>query len=154
MTAAMRMMEEYLKAVDGVMIVLDARAPRASLNRKLDKLFVNKKVLYVINKCDLVDVKDVKRTVIEFAEEGKEAVIEKTMTLFVNEPFYPEMYDDPMMEGMVEEQKKFPWWGYAIIGAAVAGAAAAAVLVMKKKKKAKKLAEEEMELINSLEDNE
>ena len=74
MTAAMRMMEENLKAVDGVMIVLDARAPRASLNRKLDKLFVNKKVLYVINKCDLVDVKDVKRTVTEFAEEGKEAV--------------------------------------------------------------------------------
>ena len=42
MTAAMRMMEENLKAVDGVMIVLDARAPRASLNSKLDKLFVNK----------------------------------------------------------------------------------------------------------------
>ena len=39
MTAAMRMMEENLKAVDGVMIVLDARAPRASLNNKLNKLF-------------------------------------------------------------------------------------------------------------------
>ena len=38
MTAAMRMMEENLKAVDGVMVVLDARAPRASLNNKLNKL--------------------------------------------------------------------------------------------------------------------
>jgi len=88
-------------------------------------------------------------------EEGKEATIEKTMTLYVNEPFYPDMMEDPMMmEGMVEEQKSFPWWGFAIIGVAAAGAAAAAVLVIKKKKKAKKLAQEEMELIESLEDNE
>lgn len=88
-------------------------------------------------------------------EEGKEATIEKTMTLYVNEPFYPDMMEDPMMmEGMMEEQKSFPWWGFAIIGVVVAGAAVAAVLVIKKKKKAKKLAQEEMELIESLEDNE
>lgn len=79
MTAAMRMMEENLKAVDGVMIVLDARAPRASLNAKLDKLFVNKKVLYVLNKTDLVDVKDVKRTVAEFSAENKETVAVSAM---------------------------------------------------------------------------
>ena len=84
-------------------------------------------------------------------EEGKEATIEKTMTLYVNEPFYPDMMEDPMM---MEEQKSFPWWGFAIIGVAVAGAAVAAVLVIKKKKKAKKIAQEEMELIESLEDNE
>ena len=110
---------------------------------------------YLVGQAMTADDGTVKILIAYEDEEGKEAVIEKTMTLFVNEPFYPEMYDDPMMmEGMEEEQKSFPWWGYAIIGAAVAGAAAAAVLVMKKKKKAKKLAEEEMELINSLEDNE
>lgn len=74
MTAAMRMMEDNLKAVDGVMIVLDARAPRASLNSKLDKLFVNKKVLYVLNKSDLVETSAVKCTVSEFTAEGKETV--------------------------------------------------------------------------------
>ncbi len=74
MTAAMRMMEENLKAVDGVMIVLDARAPRASLNARLDKLFVNKKVLYVLNKSDLIDGTDAKRTISEFTKEGKEVV--------------------------------------------------------------------------------
>lgn len=79
MTAAMRMMEENLKAVDGVMIVLDSRAPRASLNNKLDKLFVNKKVLYVLNKTDLVDSLDVKRTVAEFTAEGKEVVAVSAM---------------------------------------------------------------------------
>ncbi len=74
MTAAMRMMEENVKLVDGVMLVLDARAPRASLNNKLAKLFANKKVLYVLNKADLVNTSDVKRTVAEFSSEGKETV--------------------------------------------------------------------------------
>ena len=74
MTKAMRMMEENLKAVDGVMVVLDARAPRASVNNKLAKLFNNKKVLYVLNKCDLVEREDVARTVKEFSAEGKETV--------------------------------------------------------------------------------
>lgn len=79
MTATMRMMEENLKAVDGVMIVLDARAPRASLNSKLDKLFVNKKVLYVLNKTDLIQKEDVVRTVKEFKAEGREAVAVSAM---------------------------------------------------------------------------
>ncbi len=74
MTAAIRMMEDNVKAVDGVMLVLDARAPRASLNRKLEKIFENKKVLYVLNKCDLVEAKDVTKTVKEFSEEGRETV--------------------------------------------------------------------------------
>ena len=79
MTAAMRMMEENLKAVDGVMLVLDARAPRASLNNKLSKLFNNKKVLYVLNKTDLVNPADVKRTVSEFMKEGRETVAVSAM---------------------------------------------------------------------------
>lgn len=74
MKAAMRMMEENVKAVDGIMLVLDARAPRASLNRELEKLFANKKVLYVLNKCDLIESKDITRTVKEFSEEGMETV--------------------------------------------------------------------------------
>lgn len=79
MTAAMRMMEENVKLVDGVMLVLDSRAPRASLNNKLAKLFNNKKVLYVLNKADLVTVADSKRTVAEFVAEGKETVAVSAM---------------------------------------------------------------------------
>ena len=74
MTAAMRMMEDNLKAVDGVIVILDARAPRASLNSKLDKLFANKKVLYVINKCDLIEKEDALRIIKEFKAEGREAI--------------------------------------------------------------------------------
>lgn len=74
MTKAVRTMEESLKAVDGVLLVLDARAPRASLNRKLEKLFQNKKVLYVLNKCDLITPADAAKTVKEFSAEGRETI--------------------------------------------------------------------------------
>lgn len=74
MTAAMRMMEENLKAVDGVLVVLDARAPKASVNSKLDKLFKDKKVLYVLNKSDLITKKDADRVIKEFKEQGRTAV--------------------------------------------------------------------------------
>ena len=74
MTAAMRMMEENLKAVDGVIMILDARAPHASMNSKLDKLFVGKKVLYVLNKSDLIEPADAVRTIKTLKEEGKEAI--------------------------------------------------------------------------------
>ena len=74
MTAAMRMMEENLKAVDGVIIILDGRAPFSSVNRKLDGLFKDKKVLYVLNKCDLIEQKDAKFAVAKFREEGKAAI--------------------------------------------------------------------------------
>lgn len=85
-------------------------------------------------------------------EEGKAATIEKTMTLFVNEPFYPDMMEDPMIDGMEEESKGFPWWGTALIVVAVAAVAVTAVVVIRKKKKAKRLAQEELEVIELLED--
>lgn len=74
MTAAMRMMKENLKSVDGVLVVLDARAPFASLNPKLDGLFRDKKILYVLNKCDLVESADVRRVAKTLKENGKTAV--------------------------------------------------------------------------------
>ncbi len=74
MAKAMRMMEENLKAVDGVIMILDARAPHASMNAKLDKLFLNKKVLYVLNKCDLIEKEDAIKIVKTLKEEGKESV--------------------------------------------------------------------------------
>lgn len=55
MTAAMRMMEQNLSVVDGVVFVLDARCPIASFNPKLKKMSGAKPVLYVLNKGDLAD---------------------------------------------------------------------------------------------------
>ncbi|MDY6367499.1 MAG: ribosome biogenesis GTPase YlqF [Clostridia bacterium] len=74
MAAAVRMMEENLKLVDGALVVLDARVPHASLNAKLQKLLINKKALYVLNKADLADPSGVKKTLFEFRQEGKSAI--------------------------------------------------------------------------------
>lgn len=86
-------------------------------------------------------------------EEGKQATIEKTMTLFVNEPYYPDMMDDPMMDGMEEVSKGLPWWGIAMMVAAVAAVAVGGVVFIQKKKKDKRLAQEELDVIESLEDS-
>ncbi|MBE7083231.1 MAG: ribosome biogenesis GTPase YlqF [Clostridiales bacterium] len=104
MTAAMRMMEENLKAVDGVMVVLDARAPRASLNSKLDRLFSNKKVLYVLNKTDLVETKDVNRTIAEFKNESKETVAISAMDKRAVDLLYAKLFS--LLKDKLERNKE------------------------------------------------
>lgn len=74
MTKAMRMMEENLKLVDGVVLVLDSRAAFACINPSLEKLFAAKPVVYALNKCDTVERSDADRLVSRFAAEGKRAV--------------------------------------------------------------------------------
>ncbi len=66
MTRAMRMMEEQVKLCDGIVFVLDARAPFACLNQKLIKVFGTRPVVYVFNKYDLVDETEFKAVLNEF----------------------------------------------------------------------------------------
>lgn len=58
MTKALRMMEENVKLCDAVIYVLDARAPFACVNKKLNDVCKNRPILYVINKCDLIERRD------------------------------------------------------------------------------------------------
>lgn len=104
MTKAMRMMEDNLKAVDGVMLVLDARAPKASINEKLDKLFVNKKVLYVVNKCDLIERSDATRTINEFAKQGREAVAVSAMDKKAIDLLYSKIF--ALLKDKLEKNKE------------------------------------------------
>ena len=55
MAKAMRMMQESVSLVDGALIVLDARAPVATRNKNLEKVFAGKPVFYLLNKADLAD---------------------------------------------------------------------------------------------------
>ena len=55
MTRAMRDMEAKRDLCDGVICVLDARAPIATVNKNLRQIFGEKPVLYVLNKADLAD---------------------------------------------------------------------------------------------------
>lgn len=71
MTKALRMMEENVKFCDAVIYVLDARAPFACINKKLNELCKNRPILYVINKCDLVDKCDLDKITDRFKRNGE-----------------------------------------------------------------------------------
>lgn len=73
MTKAMREMKAKLDLCDGVICVLDARAPIASVNKNLKPLFGSKPVLYVFNKADLAD-QTLDGFVRLFEEKGKYCV--------------------------------------------------------------------------------
>lgn len=74
MTKAMRMMEENIKLCDGVIFVLDARAPFACRNEILESKLNNRPFLYVLNKCDLISDKDRDIIIEKFKGEGKNIV--------------------------------------------------------------------------------
>ena len=51
------MLKENLKIIDLVLIILDSRIPKSSLNPDLDKLILNKEKIYIMNKSDISDKK-------------------------------------------------------------------------------------------------
>ena len=74
MTKAMREMEKKRDLCDGVICVLDARAPIASVNKNFKKIFGEKPILYLLNKADLADSSKVDGFVKLFEEKGKYVV--------------------------------------------------------------------------------
>ncbi|MBP5372893.1 MAG: ribosome biogenesis GTPase YlqF [Clostridia bacterium] len=70
MTKALRMMEENIKLVDGVLFVVDARAPFACFNKKLRSIFNNKPVLYLVNKTDLISESSKRAIAVEFKAQN------------------------------------------------------------------------------------
>ncbi|MBO5851321.1 MAG: ribosome biogenesis GTPase YlqF [Clostridia bacterium] len=74
MTRAMRMMEEQVKLCDGIVFVLDARAPYACLNDNLFKIFGTRPVVYVFNKYDLVNQSEFSKVLEQFKAQNKRAV--------------------------------------------------------------------------------
>ncbi len=71
MTKALRLMEQSIKLCNGVIYVLDARAPFACINPKLNSLFEGKPIVYVLNKSDLVSPSDIQKISAEFLKAGK-----------------------------------------------------------------------------------
>ncbi|MGN1061796.1 MAG: ribosome biogenesis GTPase YlqF [Candidatus Scatosoma sp.] len=74
MKKATRDMEEKRSLCDGVICVLDARAPVATYNARLIEIFQGKPVLYVLNKSDLADNKAEKFAAM-IEKQGKPCVL-------------------------------------------------------------------------------
>lgn len=74
MTKARRQLKDKLKVVDIVVEVLDARAPKSSLNPDFDDLFSDKIRFYILNKADLADDNITKNWLRHFEKMGITAV--------------------------------------------------------------------------------
>lgn len=74
MARAMRRMGEYLKLVDLVVEVADARVPRSGRNPALDAMAGKRARVLVLTREDLADPATTKAWIREFAERGIEAV--------------------------------------------------------------------------------
>ncbi len=67
-------MEENLRLVDALIYVVDARAIASCKSPVFDRLLAGKRVLYVINKCDLVKEEDILAWERDFEERGLKCV--------------------------------------------------------------------------------
>lgn len=74
MAKAFREMDEKLKFVDLVIVLLDARVPKSSFNPEVYRKFQNKKVLYVLTKKDKADSVDTKKWCDYYTNNGNIAV--------------------------------------------------------------------------------
>ena len=70
MTKAKRQMQEYMKLIDLVIELVDARIPLGSRNPDIDELGRNKARLILMNKADLADERQTKAWMAYFQEKG------------------------------------------------------------------------------------
>ncbi|SHH15289.1 ribosome biogenesis GTPase A [Thermosyntropha lipolytica DSM 11003] len=80
MVKARREIQNSLKLVDIVIILLDARAPFSCRNRDLERMVGQKPLIMVLNKMDLADAGCTERYIEELAREGLQAVAVDAIT--------------------------------------------------------------------------
>lgn len=74
MQKAKRQIEEKLKLIDIVFVLVDARCPRSSFNPMLDDVLKNKKKLILLTKIDLADDSETKKWIKFYQDNGMHAV--------------------------------------------------------------------------------
>ena len=71
MKKALREMEEMSSFVDCFIYILDSRIPISSINPEYDKILKTKPILYILNKSDLVEDKELKPWLNYFNDKAK-----------------------------------------------------------------------------------
>lgn len=80
MAKAMREIKGDLKLIDIVLIILDARAPYASLNKEVYELVKDKTIIMVFNKADLANITALKNAEAKYKKEGCYVVSTNSIT--------------------------------------------------------------------------
>lgn len=74
MAKAKRLIQEYLKMIDVVVELVDARIPWSSTNPMIGTLIGNKPSVVVLNKADLADAAEVQAWIQQYEREGRQVV--------------------------------------------------------------------------------
>ena len=74
MMKTLRVMQDSVRQVDAVLILLDARIPHSSLNPEIERIARAKPRLYVLNKADLADAQITARWTRHFRAQGSGCV--------------------------------------------------------------------------------
>ncbi len=74
MFKTMKELKVSLSLVDVVVVLLDARIPKSSMNPKLLDLISNKQILYILNKSDLADQHQTQLFIQSFKNQGMHAI--------------------------------------------------------------------------------
>lgn len=74
MFKTMKELKVSLSLVDVVVVLLDARIPKSSMNPKLLDLISNKPILYILNKADLADQHQTQSFIQSFIKKGMHAI--------------------------------------------------------------------------------
>jgi ribosome biogenesis GTPase A len=74
MFKTMKELKVSLSLVDVVVVLLDARIPKSSMNPKLLDLISNKPILYILNKSDLADQHQTQLFIQSFKNQGMHAI--------------------------------------------------------------------------------
>lgn len=74
MTKTFRLIEQDIKVVDVIIYVLDSRAPYSTVNPKLSSMSQNKPIIYVLNKADLVEEKELDKWLKHFTTDNSTAI--------------------------------------------------------------------------------
>lgn len=91
MNKALKVLEEQLNVVDIVIYVLDARAPFSCLNPEFRKRIKNKPIIYVLNKCDLVEDNIVAKIKKQLTTESSQCVALNSLATSSAKVLIPEM---------------------------------------------------------------
>lgn len=74
MAKALKEIDERIKVIDVVLVLLDARAPYSSLNPKLQGIIQHKPIIYILTKRDLADQKITNQWLNYFKKEESKAI--------------------------------------------------------------------------------
>lgn len=106
MNKAIKEIQAYQKAVDLLIVVLDSRLPKSSMNPFILELSKSKPTLLLFNKIDLADTKLLNRHIKEYEEKGFYTLKVNSNSGFNTDKIYNKIKDEVLKEKIEKKLNK------------------------------------------------